>query len=169
MIMKGAYPFSTQRSSDIRILASGLTLNFAIDAQKILKEYDVAVEIWSITSFNELFREGIKVERSNRIFDCKEKSYVENCFNQELPTIAVSEYQRSYAEQIRQWVNGDYLVLGTDGFGRSDTRAKLRNFFEISSQHLVLNSLIMLGKKKEAKDYKIKSKIKISKEAPWRK
>ena len=169
MIMKGAYPFSTQKSSDIRILASGLTLNFAIDAQKILKEYDVAVEIWSITSFNELFREGIKVERSNRIFDCKEKSYVENCFNQELPTIAVSEYQRSYAEQIRQWVNGDYLVLGTDGFGRSDTRAKLRNFFEISSQHLVLNSLIMLGKKKEAKDYKIKSKIKISKEAPWRK
>jgi len=169
MIMKGAYPFSTQKSSDIRILASGLTLNFAIEAQKILKEYDVAVEIWSITSFNELYREGIKVERSNRLFVCKEKSYVENCFNQELPTIAVSEYQRSYAEQIRQWVNGDYLVLGTDGFGRSDTRAKLRNFFEISSQHLVLNSLIMLGKKKEAKDYEIKSNIKISKEAPWKK
>ena len=168
MIMKGAYPFSTQKSSDIRILASGLTLNFAIEAQKILKEYDVAVEIWSITSFNELFREGIKAERSNRIFDSKEKSYVENCFNRELPTIAVSEYQRSYAEQIRQWVKGDYLVLGTDGFGRSDTRAELRNFFEISSQHLVINSLIMLGKKNEAKDFKIKSKIKISKDAPWK-
>ena len=169
MIMKGAYPFLTQKSSDIRILASGLTLNFAIDAQKKLKEYDLAVEIWSITSFNELFREGIKVERSNRMFDKKDKSYVQNCFNEELPTIAVSEYQRSYAEQIRQWVNGDYLVLGTDGFGRSDTRAELRNFFEISSEHLVINSLIMLGKKKEAKDYKIKNKIKISMEAPWKK
>ena len=133
-----------------------------------MKEFDIEAEIWSITSFNELCRDGIEVERSNRIFGTAKKSYVESCFNQELPTIGVSEYQRSYAEQIRQWVKGDYLVLGTDGFGRSDTRAELRNFFEISSQHLVINSLIVLGKTKEANDYKIENSIKISKDAPWK-
>ena len=66
-------------------------------------------------------------------------------------TIAVSEYQRNYSNQIREWVNGKFVVLGTDGYGRSDTREKLRDFFEISTEHLVINALMLVGKTKDAK------------------
>ena len=169
MIMKGAYCYSSDTIPQIRILASGLTLNFALEAQQTLKKYSIKAEIWSVTSFNELYRDGIRAERVNRLFQKSDKSYAEQCFGQNIPTIAVSEYQRSYAEQIRQWVNGDYLVLGTDGFGRSDTRKKLRSFFEISSEHLIINTLNMLGKNKEAEEFKQTNKILISKEAPWEK
>ena len=101
MIMKGGYLFSSHEKANIRILASGLTLNFAIEAKDILSKYDVNIEIWSITSFNELYRGGIKAERERRLKQTKTKSYVENCFEKEMPTIAVSEYQRNYSNQIR--------------------------------------------------------------------
>mgnify|MGYP003321258871 FL=1 len=167
MIMKGGYYFSKSKSSDIRFLASGLTLNFALDAAEILKKYDLRADIWSITSFNELYKEGIKVERENRLNKVGNKSYVESCFEDEMLTIAVSEYQRSYADQIRQWVNGKFIALGTDGFGRSDTRENLRNFFEISTEHLVLNALMLAGKEKEAESFIRDNNINISLEAPW--
>ena len=169
MIMKGAYLYSRNIKPKLRILASGLTLNFALKAQTVLDSYGVKVDVWSITSFNELYRDGIKTERGNRLNNEKNKAYVEECFGSKLATIAVSEYQRSYGEQIRKWVNGDYVVLGTDGFGRSDTRQKLRDFFEISTEHLVINALIMLGKNSEANKFIEKNQIIISKEAPWQK
>ena len=68
-----------------------------------------------------------------------------------MPTIAVSDYQKLYAEQIRKWVKGNYVCLGTDGFGRSDTREKLRSFFEIDAKHIVFNSLKALSMDNEAK------------------
>ena len=74
---------------------------------------------------------------------------------------------RSYANQIRQWVKGDYVVLGTDGFGRSDTRAELRNFFEISSEFIVWNSLTMLNKAQEAEEYIKNNNIEFNEDAPW--
>ena len=110
---------------------------------------------------------GIEVERNNKLFASNELSYVEESFAKELPTIAVSEYMRSYANQIRQWVNGDYVVLGTDGFGRSDTRAELRNFFEISSEFIVWNSLTMLNKTQEAEEYIKNNSIEFNEDAPW--
>ena len=103
-------------------MASGVTVNFAVDAQAILKRFGVEIDVWSITSFNELYREGIYVERANQLHNERKSSYVEECFSQDLPTLAVSEYQRAYADQIRRWIKGDYVVLGTDGYGRSDTR-----------------------------------------------
>ena len=124
MIMKGAYCFMKNNCPHVRILASGLTLNFAIEAEKILKDYDINVEIWSVTSFNELYKDAIEVERSNRLFSKNESSYVEDCFSDELPTIGVSEYQRSFANQIRQWVHGKY-VAQDDGYGRSDRENNL--------------------------------------------
>ena len=106
-------------------------------------------------------------ERS-AIIGNKEASYVEECFKNNLPTVAVSEYQRSYANQIRQWVNGSYVTLGTDGFGRSDTREKLREFFEIDQDYIVINCLKILKKEDLLNKYLSDNKIKIRDEAPWK-
>ena len=83
-----------------------------------------------------------------------------SCFELDLPTVAVSDYQKLYSEQIRKWVNGKYICLGTDGYGRSDTREKLREFFEIDSNHIVFNALLAIGQKEAAKKYIQKNKIK---------
>jgi pyruvate dehydrogenase E1 component len=168
-IMKGAYCFSKSKRPSFRILASGLTLNFALTAQKILETYDIQLEIWSVTSFNELYKDGIEAERNMRYFDSIETPHVSKIFSNPLPTLAVSEYQRAYANQIKQWSTSDYIVLGTDGFGRSDTREKLRDFFEIDTNHIVINILKHLKKYDEYKKYIKENKIKLSEKAPWKK
>ena len=81
--------------------------------------------------------------------------------------MAVSEYQRSFPNQIRQWINGKYIVLGTDGFGRSDSREALRDFFEIDHHHIILASLRALDKEKDFKEYVSKNKIEIKEISPW--
>ena len=166
-IMQGAYLLHSEQNADVRLLASGLTLNFAIQAKEILGKIGVKSEVWSITSFNELYKNGIENER-NKLSDTFTSSYVEKCFAKNIPTIAVSEYQRSYANQIRQWVSGKYIVLGTDGFGRSDTREKLRDFFEISTDHIVLNALKSLGKSEYLSNYLKEKKIELKDVAPWK-
>ncbi|URQ64711.1 pyruvate dehydrogenase (acetyl-transferring), homodimeric type [SAR86 cluster bacterium] len=166
-IIKGAYKYLENKDPSLRILASGVTLNFAIDAEKELKKLGISTEIWSITSFNELYKDGIEVERLNRYENKKSVSHVESCFSECLPTVAVSEYVRAYTNQIRQWVNGDYVTLGTDGFGRSDTREELRNYFEISKDHIVINALIVSGNKDKAEKYIKEKKIDLNTKAPW--
>ena len=166
-IIKGAYKYLENKDPSLRILASGVTLNFAIDAEKELKKLCISTEIWSITSFNELYKDGIEVERLNRYENKKSVSHVESCFSECLPTVAVSEYVRAYTNQIRQWVNGDYVTLGTDGFGRSDTREELRNYFEISKDHIVINALIVSGNKDKAEKYIKDKKIDLNTKAPW--
>ena len=161
-IMKGAYKFKNVKNPKLRLLASGLTLRFAISAANILSKMNVAAEIWSVTSFNELAREGTAVDREKFYESNQKKSYVEECFGTEVPTIAVSEYQKLYAEQIRKWVKGNYVCLGTDGFGRSDTREKLRSFFEIDTKHIVFNSLKALNMNNEAKKYAKENNIKFN-------
>tara|TARA_Y100000992_G_scaffold236326_1_gene167156 strand:- start:6931 stop:9534 length:2604 start_codon:yes stop_codon:yes gene_type:complete len=165
-IMQGAYLFQEENKADVRILASGLTLRFAIEASKKLLDFGVKTNIWSITSFNELARGGIISDQENMV-DIESKSYVQSCFETEMPTVAVSEYQKLYAEQIRKWVNGNYICLGTDGFGRSDTREKLREFFEIDENHIAYNALLACGLLKEAKKFKIKYKVKLNKKNPY--
>ena len=165
-IMQGAYIFKKEKNADVRLLASGLTLHFAVQAAEKLMEFGVKANIWSITSFNELARSGNIADQQNTN-DMDSKSYVESCFEKEMPTVAVSEYQKLYAEQIRKWVNGNYICLGTDGFGRSDTREKLREFFEIDSNHIAYNALISCGLLKEAKKFKTKYKLKLNKKNPY--
>jgi pyruvate dehydrogenase E1 component len=165
-IMQGAYLFKEQNKADVRLLASGLTLRFAVEASKKLMEFGVKANVWSITSFNELARGGIIADQEN-INNQNLKSYVDSCFETEMPTVAVSEYQKLYAEQIRKWVNGNYICLGTDGFGRSDTREKLREFFEIDSNHIAYNALLACGLNKEAKKFKTKYKLKLNKKNPY--
>ena len=166
-IINGAYKFLEAKNPSIRILASGVTLNFAIQAEKLLSKMNVIAEIWSITSFNELYKGAIESDRNNRLEINNSPSHVEECFSNEMTTIAVSEYIRSYPNQIRQWVKGDYIVLGTDGFGRSDTRNKLRDHFEINANHITLNALYSLGMKKEAREFIKSNKIKLDEIAPW--
>ena len=165
-IMQGAYLFKKENKADVRLLASGLTLRFAVEASKKLMDFGIKANIWSITSFNELARGGI-ISDQEKMLGVNSKSYVENCFETEMPTVAVSEYQKLYAEQIRKWVNGNYICLGTDGFGRSDTREKLREFFEIDSNHIAYNALLACGLKTEAKKFKTKYKLKLNKNNPY--
>ena len=166
-IINGAYKFLEAKNPSIRILASGVTLNFAIQAEKLLSKMNVIAEIWSITSFNELYKGAIESDRNNRLEINNSPSHVEECFSNEMTTIAVSEYIRSYPNQIRQWIKGDYIVLGTDGFGRSDTRDKLRDHFEINANHIALNALYSLNMKKEAREFIKSNKIKLDEIAPW--
>ena len=165
-IMQGAYLFKQEKNADVRLLASGLTIRFAMEAAEKLKDLGIKADIWSVTSFNELARGGIVSDQQNMI-ENNGKSYVESCFETEMPTVAVSEYQKLYSEQIRKWVNGTYLCLGTDGFGRSDTREKLREFFEIDANHIAYNALLACGLKDEANTFKNKHKIKLNKNNPY--
>ncbi len=165
-IIQGAYLLKKENKADVRLLASGLTLRFALEASKKLMDFGIKANVWSITSFNELARGGIIADQDN-MNKKKSESYVESCFKNEMPSVAVSEYQKLYAEQIRKWVNGNYICLGTDGFGRSDTREKLREFFEIDSNHIAYNALLACGLNVEAKKFKTKYKLKLNKKNPY--
>lgn len=146
-IIKGMYQFSTgaKAKHKVQLLGSGTILREVIKAAEILaKDYDVSADVWSVPSFTELAREANAVERENRLHPDQpaKLSYVEECF-QDLqgPVIAATDYIRSYADQIRQYVPQPYITLGTDGFGRSDTREKLRYFFEVDANNIVYASL----------------------------
>ena len=167
-IMEGAYLFKKEKKPDLQILASGLTLRFALEASEKLISFGIKANIWSITSFNELARGGIIADQENMNKTHHKKSYVESCFSNGLPTVAVSEYQKLYSEQIRKWVDGKYICLGTDGFGRSDTREKLREFFEIDADHIAYNSLVACGLDDKAKEYKQKYKLILNKLNPFK-
>ena len=120
-----------------------------IAAADILKnEFDVESQIWSVTSFNQLRREGQEVDRWNMLHpDEKQKiSYVEKKLKKvKGPVISSSDHMKMVSDQIRNWVPSDYRVLGTDGFGRSDSRENLRHFFEVDRYHIVLASLKALA------------------------
>ncbi len=167
-IMNGAYLYKKTQKPELRILASGVTLLFALEASKELTKHGIESEVWSITSFNELARGGIVADQERNYGNTENKSYVEHCFEKDMPTVAVSEYQKLYSEQIRKWVNGKYICLGTDGYGRSDTREKLREFFEIDSNHIVYNALLVIGQKEAAKKYIQKNKINLKMKNPYK-
>src|SRR5205807_4289311 len=103
---------------------------------------------WSVTSFNELRRDGIEVDRWNMLhpLDKAREAYVSQCLSQDRgPVIASSDYIRGYADLIRAWVPGRYRVLGTDGYGRSDFRRALRKFFEVDRHYVTVAALSELA------------------------
>lgn len=151
-IIKGMYLLQQAKSSQLKVqlLGSGAILREVIAAADLLKkDFKVEADIWSVTSFNELYRDGITVQRHNMFHpeDKQQESYVESCFEKhEGPIIAATDYIRAYADQIRPLVSRQYVVLGTDGFGRSDTRDKLRQFFEVDRYYIVVAALHALFK-----------------------
>jgi pyruvate dehydrogenase E1 component len=119
-------------------------------AQQILAEqFQVAADVWSVTSYKELRREALATERWNRLHPTAEprKSYLERVLAQEQGIfIAVSDYVKSLAEMITRWVPGGLEPLGTDGFGRSEARSALRRFFEVDAEFIVLAALARLAR-----------------------
>ncbi len=151
-IIKGMYLFSEGEgdvSNRVQLVGSGTILREVIVASELLQaDWGIASDIWSATSFTELSREAQEIDRWNRLHpnETAKRSYVaETLAGREGPFIAATDYIQSYAEQIRKWVPGHYEVLGTDGFGRSDTRAQLRKHFEVNSVHVVVAALKALA------------------------
>ncbi|MBC2654769.1 pyruvate dehydrogenase (acetyl-transferring), homodimeric type [Pseudomonas sp. MSSRFD41] len=152
-IIKGMYLLeedTRDAAHHVQLMGSGTILREVREAAKILRdEFNVAADVWSVTSFNELRRNGLAVERSNRLHPGQkpQRSYVEECLSgRKGPVIASTDYMKLFAEQIRQWVpSKEFKVLGTDGFGRSDSRKKLRHFFEVDRHFVVLAALEALA------------------------
>jgi pyruvate dehydrogenase E1 component len=150
-ILKGMYQFSKSKAKgpSVQLMGSGVILREVIAAAELLeKDWGVAADIWSVTSFTELRREGLDVERWNMLNpDKKQKqSYVAECLTKaEGPVISSTDYMKSFADQIRNFIPQRYVVLGTDGYGRSDSREALRSFFEVDRYYVVLAALKALA------------------------
>ncbi len=148
-ILRGMYRLRSGGSDEgrprVRLLGSGTILNEVLAAAELLEEeFEVAADVWSVTSFSELRRNGIEVERWNMLHPTEDarSAYVSECLSEDGgPVVASTDYVRAVADQIRQWVPGRYRVLGTDGFGRSDYRSALRRFFEVDRHYVVVAAL----------------------------
>ncbi|HIG89172.1 MAG TPA: pyruvate dehydrogenase (acetyl-transferring), homodimeric type, partial [Candidatus Thioglobus sp.] len=145
-IIKGIYPLKEVGSSktEVQLLGCGTILREVEKAAQMLADdWDVKSSIWSVTSFNELTREAQAIDRENR-FSTNEPQvpYITQCLSATKgPVIATTDYMRNYAEQVRKYIPNRYEVLGTDGFGRSDSRAALRDFFEVDANYVTLAAL----------------------------
>lgn len=156
-ILKGIYKFRSTESGNgqakrPQLFGSGTILNEVLRAQAILKEkYDIGTDVWSVTSYSELCRDAMEVSRWNRLHPESEQkeSYLSSVLSGvDGPFISSSDNIRMVGDQIREWVPGQYLVLGTDGFGRSDTRNVLRRHFEIDAEctaYATLTTLVNEG------------------------
>jgi len=164
-IRKGIYKLESFNGGrgKVQLLGSGTILNEVRKAADILsKDYDVASDVYSVTSFNELARDGQDCERFNMLHpDAAEKvPFVATVLNK-APAIAATDYMKNYAEQIRAFVPGNaYKVLGTDGFGRSDSRENLRRHFEVNAGYIVVAALNELAKQGELKKAVVAEAIK---------
>ena len=152
-IKKGMYAFSTDKAKKgehkVQLFGSGTILREVIAAAELLKnDWKISADVWSITSYNELAREAVDCERWNMLNPGKKTRvpYITNALKDcEGPVIASSDYIRTVSNQVRQYVPATYTVLGTDGFGRSDTRKNLRRHFEVNSHYVVLATLKTLA------------------------
>ncbi|MFB3090689.1 MAG: pyruvate dehydrogenase (acetyl-transferring), homodimeric type, partial [Gammaproteobacteria bacterium] len=146
-ILKGMYLLNagSKKKLKVKLLGAGTILREVIAAGELLKQdFGVASDVWSVTSFNELRRDGMDTQRWNSLHPEKKARtcYVtSSLLGSDLPVIAATDYMKIYADQIREYVPGRYVVLGTDGFGRSDTRAKLRKFFEVDRFYITVAAL----------------------------
>ncbi|EMB16752.1 pyruvate dehydrogenase (acetyl-transferring), homodimeric type [Rhodopirellula europaea] len=153
-IIKGMYKYNSREvdgaKARVQLFGSGAILNCALKAQEILAEkYNIASDVWSVTSYTLLRREAHSVERWNRLHptETPRKSYLEEVLEGvEGPFISASDYVRALGEQLTPWIPGDYYVLGTDGMGRSETREALRRHFEVDAESITIAALGRLAK-----------------------
>jgi len=153
-ILKGLYKFKpgpAGKKLKAHIFGSGPIIRNALAAQEILAErYNVNADVWSATNYKQLRSDALNCSRWNMLHPAEtpKKSYVETTLQKETGSfVAVSDFMKIVPEQIAQWVPGGLTVLGTDGFGRSDTRENLRRFFEIDANMVVVATLHALAKK----------------------
>ncbi|MDE2423422.1 MAG: pyruvate dehydrogenase (acetyl-transferring), homodimeric type [Betaproteobacteria bacterium] len=167
-ILKGMYLFKARQEKakgpEVQLLGSGSILREVIAASELLAEdWGVNSQVWSATSFNELAREGQACERWNRLHPTapRKLSYVETCLKDTSgPVIAATDYMKNFSEQIRGFIPRKYFTLGTDGFGRSDTRAKLRHFFEVDRFYVTITALSALAEEGKIKPEVVSEAIK---------
>ena len=137
-----------RKKAQVQLLGSGTILREVLAAAELLEQdFNIGSGVWSVTSFNELARQGRDSERYN-LLNPQEKpriSYVNKCLGDNTPVVAATDYVQAYSDQIRAFIPGRYVVLGTDGFGRSDYRSKLREFFEVNRFYIVLAALKALA------------------------
>jgi pyruvate dehydrogenase E1 component len=146
-VIRGMYRVSGAAGA-VRLLGSGAILLEVIAAAELLAEHwQIESDVFSVTSFSELAREAAAVQRFNRLHPqhTPRVSHVERCLAGQVPIVAATDYVRAYPQLIAPYVRADYSVLGTDGFGRSDTRAALRRFFEVDRQHIAVCALHALA------------------------
>jgi pyruvate dehydrogenase E1 component len=151
-VLAGLYPFrsaSEERPHRAQIFGSGPMVREALRAQELLAEHhDVAADVWSATSYQQLRTDGLSAERWNRLHpdQPRRQPYVTQCLESaEGPVVAVTDSLRAVPDQIARWVPAPFVPLGTDGFGRSDNRAALRRHFEIDAEHIVVATLAALA------------------------
>jgi pyruvate dehydrogenase E1 component len=152
-ILRGMYRLRPARGqAQVRLLGAGPMLREAeLAAERLQADYGVDAEVWSVTSFSELARDGREAERARVLGLASGADWVRSCLGaSNAPVVAASDYVRAVPEQIRAWVPAPYRTLGTDGFGRSDTRAQLRDFFEVSADWIVLYALDSLDRQEDA-------------------
>ena len=157
-LLRGMYllqPGAKQRKKNAQILASGVGVNWALKAQRLLQEdWGVSASVWSVTSWNELRRDGLSVDSHNLLNpQDKQVAYVTSKLKgSEGPVIAVSDYMRAVQDQIAPWVPNQFYSLGTDGFGLSDTRGALRRHFKVDAESIAVATLAQLAQSGDVKE-----------------
>ncbi len=164
-IVRGMYLLQSGKGNlRVQLFGSGAILREVLAAAELLaKEFSVSADVWSVTSYSELRRDGLACERENRfVFDKKpQQAYVTQCLdNHPGPVIAASDYVRALPDLIRAFVPRPYTVLGTDGYGRSDTREKLRHFFEVDRYHIAMAAVQALWQEDQLTTADVKTAIK---------
>ena len=167
-ILRGLYPFKPTRKKDAKLraqlLGSGAIMFEVLKAQQTLEEkYGVGADVWSVTSYKQLYRDANDAERWNMLHpgQTPKVPYVTRMLKDAPgPFVAASDYMKLLPESIAQWVPGRLVSLGTDGFGRSESRASLRDFFEVDAKHIVLATLHALAREGAVSVDKVKQAVK---------
>jgi pyruvate dehydrogenase E1 component len=176
-IIKGLYRIVATKtvSPQVRLVGSGAILPEVLAAAKMLEDdWQIASEVWSATSFSELARDARDVERHNRLNPLSDQieCHASKCLSGGIPVVAASDYVRAYPQLIASYIEAPYMVLGTDGFGRSDTRAALRSFFEVDRKQIVLAALSAAARagkidRKRVADAIKRYEITVEVDSPW--
>ena len=166
-ILKGMYLFKSSKKTDAKLRAqlfgSGAIMFEVLKAQEILEKYGVAADVWSITSYKELYRDGNDCERWNMLHpgqSLKVPYVTERLKDAQGVLVAASDYMKVLPESIAQWMPRPLVSLGTDGFGRSEGRTSLRDFFEVDAKHIVLATLHALAREKKIESKTVNQAIK---------
>jgi len=166
-ILKGMYRFKTSQKKDAKLhaqlLGSGTIMYEVLKAQEILeRDYNVAADVWSVTGYKQLYRDGNDCDRWNMLHpDGNQRTpYVTECLKDTAgPIVAASDYMKVLPELVAKWIPRPLTALGTDGFGRSEDRASLRDFFEVDAKFIVLATLNSLVGDKQIKPDVVKKAI----------
>ena len=171
-IIKGIYKFKSKNKPKIRLIGSGPIMQQVLKAEEILANEGINCEIWSATSFGGLRRDALECDRWNMMNPTKKQKvpYISKLMGKSnLITIAATDHMKAVPDMIKSWMPGKYVTLGTDGFGRSDTRENLRKFFEIDAEHIAaaaISTMLTEGKLTKAKAETVLKKLEINPEAP---